>query len=475
MSGIKEMLNRSTYAMIKGLQENLVGERPRKITRQQIRRAIESPYENIRLLQQASVLMQTSNGIYNEVITHQSNMLTNDYFLKPINIGKVKTKEEMEKLYVDISAFISKYNIKYKTNWIIRRVIEQGELYICKVETSDGIVLQELPASYCKITRKENDVFRFAIDLNKITDRTLDYMPVEIQKAYKKFKNSKGKKDKNIIDSSYYQVSEIGVAFPINESYSKNIPYYSCAFDDFIELENKKDLQNNQDVLDSIVLIHQKCPYDKDNGKVLISTKQATAIHNATKQNLPTNAKIVTHHLDIDLLRLSDGSKSFNESVKSATDNAYQSAGINAELFNGKKNNNEAIVAGIVEDSLLPFRIQEMVANWINYELSKTKKKGVQFIIHFIDSTKYNKDAKIKSAREDLSAGGSYVEFLATKGHDVQSAIALGKMEKLLELDSIFAPKQTAHTLSANSGRPINDKGTSNVDTSNTDTTGGEE
>lgn len=443
--------------MLKGMSANLVGERPRTITRTQIRRALDNPYDNIRTLQQASVQLQISNGIYNEVITHQSEMLTNDYWLLPISVEKVKNEENMLKSLIEQCEFIAAYNIKYHASWIIRRVIEQGEIFIYKIETSDGIVLQEIPASYCKIVSKQNSVFRYAIDLNKLTDTTVKYMPAEIQSQYKRFKKTKGKNNKKIIDNSFYEVSDLGVAFPINETYSKNIPYYACAFDDFIELENKKDLQNNQDILDSIVLVHQKCPYDKENGKLLISTKQATAIHNATKANLPTNAKIVTHHLDVELLRLSEGSKSFNESVKNASDNAYQSAGMNAELFNGKKNNNEAIVAGIVEDSLLPFKIQKMIANWINYELSKNKKKGVQYTISFIDSTRYNKDLKIKSAGDALDRGGFHLEYLATRGYEPAQAIAASKMENMLGLSELFAPKQNANTLSSNKGRPTED------------------
>ena len=60
----------ATYATIKGLQENLIIERPRRITREQIRRALDNPYENIHMLQQASSMLQTSNGIYQEVQTH---------------------------------------------------------------------------------------------------------------------------------------------------------------------------------------------------------------------------------------------------------------------------------------------------------------------------------------------------------------------------------------------------------------------
>ena len=400
-------------------------------------------------------MLKKTNGIYQEILDYQSNMLTNDHMLIPISVDRVKTKVKMAKALSDQSIFLSRYNVKYNTNWIISRVLEQGELYIYKLETSDGIVLQEIPASFCKISRKYNNIFRFAIDLNSLNDTTISYMPKEIQLAYKKFNKNKSNKNSKIIDNSFYEVGENGVAFPLEENATKCIPYYSTIFDDLIELEDKKDLKSQNDILSAIKLIHQKLPYDKANGKVLVNSKQAATIHNATKASLPKGTAIVTHHLDMEVLNLSDKDSKLDESIDQATDQAFQNAGKNLELFNGKKNNTEAIVSGIVVDSLIPMRIQAMVANWLNYELSKNKKQGVQFKIKFIESTHFNKDTKVKAARENMAFGGSQLEFIATQGYEPNDGLSLLKMEKLLELDELLTPKKSSHTLSKNDvGRP---------------------
>lgn len=464
IDAINSMINRSNYASLQGLSVNLTGERSRKINKAQIRRALDSPLASVNILQRTSSMLKKTNGIYQEILDYQSNMLTNDHMLIPISVDKIKTKIEMAEILTEQSLFLSKYNVKYNTNWIIKRVLEQGELYIYKLETADGIVLQEIPASFCKITRKYNNVFRFAINLNNLNDNIIIYMPKEIQLAYKNFNKNQNKKKNSIIDNSFYEVGENGIAFPLEENSTKCIPYYSTIFDDLIELEDKKDLKSQNDILSAIKLIHQKLPYDKETGKVLVNAKQATTIHNATKASLPKGTAIVTHQLDMDILNLSDKDSKLDESIDQATEQVFQNAGKNLELFNGKKNNTEAIVAGIVVDSLVPLRIQSMVANWINYELSKNKKKGVQFKIKFIESTHFNKDVKIKIARDNMSSGGSQLEFLATQGYEPNDGLSLLEMEKLLELDKLLIPKKTSHTLSKNDiGRPdkdteINDK-----------------
>lgn len=467
---VNNMVLSRNYALLEGLHVNLTGKRHRRITRDQIRRALDNPLDNIELLQQASYMLKVTNGIYQEVLDYQANMLTNDYMLTPLSIGKVKTTEKMAKILEEQANFVSRYNIKYNASWMYKRILEQGELYIYKIETSDGIIIMEIPNVFCKVTHKENSVHRYAIDLGRFDDNTIKYMPKEIQQAYKTYKSNRKSNNKNIIDSSYYKVSNLGVAFPLEENSTKGLPYYTSVFDDFIELEDKKDLKSENDIIDAIKLIHQKLPYNKETGQLLINTKQAQAIHNATKSNLPKGTAIVTHHLDTEILTLSDSNTKLDKSIEQATDNIFNSAGISAELFNGKKNSNQSIISGLIVDSLVPRRLQKMVENWMNYELSMNKKLGVQFKLKFIDTTHFDKESRAKASRENMAYGGSRLEFLATQGYEPNEGINVLKMERLLGLDDILVPQSTSYTSSGDttsvdeSGRPaISDESSSDV------------
>ena len=463
LDSIENMLMSRNYALMNGLNVNLSGQRYRKVNRDQIRRAVDNPLDELETLQQASEMLSITNGIYQQVLDYQANMLTDDYMLIPVSVGKLKTSDKVMKVLEEQANFISKYNIKYNAKWMRHKILKNGELFIYKVEGSDGNIIQELPNIFCKIVAKENEVHRYAINLSKLNDNIVIYLPKEIQVAYKKFRS--GSKTLKLIDRSWYQVSNNGVAFTLSENKPKGIPYYTSIFDDLIELEDKKDLKSQNDIIDSIKLIHQKLPYDKETGQVLINTKQAQAIHNATKQNLPKGTAIVTHHLDTEVLTLSDSNSRLNDSIRQASDTAYDSAGISAELFNGKKNSNEAIASGIVVDSLVPKRIQKMFENWLNFELSLNKKLGVQFKIRFIDTTEFNKESKIKVARENMAYGGSRLEFLATNGYEPMEGLNLLKMEGLLGMDSIMIPQQSAHTLSGSNdtGRPKKESGDNGI------------
>lgn len=432
-------------------------QRPRTFSRDNVRKALANPYDNVTTLQQVSSILKSANGIYAKILIYNSTMLTNNHMVTPVSSGNITSKEKMLKAYEDVSSFVNKYNIKKTACWIYERVLEQGELYIYKLEGKNQHIIQEFPSQLCKVTAIEDNVKRFAINLNGISSAAIEYMPLEIQNAYNLFKSNKLPKDK-IIDGAYYQVSNKGTAFTLEKQQSKGVPFYCSIFDDLMELEDMKDLKSENVVIESTKLIHQKLPIDKETGKVLMDMNVAKTYHNATKANMPKGTAITTNPLDLQTLSLADSSTKLDNDIYQAMENAFDTAGINSEIFNGKKNSNMAITSGLVVDSLLPKRLQMLVEDWMNYELSTYKKNGTKWKFKFIDSTHFDREERSSKARENMAFGGSRFEFLACQGYDPLEGINLLKAEQLLGLDEIMIPQATSHTMGKNSneknGRP---------------------
>ena len=118
-------------------------------------------------------MLSITNGIYQQVLDYQANMLTDDYMLIPVSVGKLKTSDKVMKVLEEQANFISKYNIKYNAKWMRHKILKNGELFIYKVEGSDGNIIQELPNVFCKIVAKENEVHRYAINLSKLNDNII--------------------------------------------------------------------------------------------------------------------------------------------------------------------------------------------------------------------------------------------------------------------------------------------------------------
>lgn len=467
LSSINDMLARRNYSLLSGIP-TIATElyRPRQISREQIRRAVTNPYQNIDTLQQASMLLKATNGIYKKVLNYQSTILTNDYIIYPVLIDKIKTPEKMQKAYQEVALYLNKIDVKATACWIYERIFEQGELYIYKLEDSNGIVYQEIPNTLCKITSIENNVQKFGINLSKLNDKTVLAMPPEIQKLYKRFKAG-SIKEKDLVDKSYFELKKNAYAFNLERHATKGVPFFATAFDDLMELEDMKDLKSENAVIESIKLIHQKLPIDKDTGVVLMDFNVAKAYHNATKANLPKGTSITTNPLDLQAVTLADGGSKINQNVAQSLNNIFDTVGINNELFNGNKSSNEAIAVGIIADGLLTKRAQQLVQTWLNYELSTIKKNGTVWQMKFIDTTHFDKEARAKSSREDIAFGGLRTEYFATKGYTPLESVSLLKMESLLGLDELMIPQQSAHTAS---GSDSGDNGRPKKDGENSDT-----
>ena len=173
-------------------------------------------------------------------------MPTFDCMLYPMDVDskKATSGEKLMKSYQETAQYLERLNPKYNLGWMIDRLLQDGELYLYKIEDSNGILLQEIPNNYCKVTSRINDtILLYGIDLSKLTDNNILAFPNEIQLIYKKYKNGSLKKDK-LIDGKYYELTKNVIAFNLDRNSSKGVPYYCTIFDDLMELEDMKDLKS---------------------------------------------------------------------------------------------------------------------------------------------------------------------------------------------------------------------------------------
>ena len=469
LNSINKMLEHRNYSLINGIisvSSDIY--RSRRVSRNNLRKALIDPYNpnNVELLQQASRLLRSTNGIYERVLNYHAYMYTHDFMIYPIEFDKIKTPSKMQKAYAEAAQYAEKLNLKYNIPWMKERVLEQGELFTYEIEDSSGIILQEIPNTFCKITSVENDVSKYSINLKKLNNKNILSFPKDIQNIYNKYKAGTIK-ESDLIDKSYYELGEKAVAFNLNRFAPKGVPYYCTIFDDLMELEDMKDLKSQNAVIESIKLIHQKFPIDKETGASLIDFDVITQYHNATKATLPPGTAVTTNPLDLQALHLSDSNSKISSNVSQARDTVYDSAGVNSEIFNGNKSTTEAIAMGIIADSLVAKPLNLMATNWVNYRLKRKKIGGFTWAIKLLDVTEFNKEKKISAAKEGMAFGGSRLEYLATSGYTPLQGLSVLKMESMLGLDELLVPQASSHTQSSSDkGRPSKaEGGTGNDDT----------
>ena len=427
---------------------------PSKVNKNTILSYLQNPYTNAEKLQEVSIYLKHNNGIYNRLLKYYSNMPTFDHILYPYEIdGKKKSSgaDKLLKSYNETAQFLEKVNPKYNFRWMYQKLLECGELYIYKLEDTNGIVWKEMPSTLCRISSYENGVSRFSINLSKLSNNDIyATMPKDIQKLYDKYKAGVIKKE-DLIDSSWYEIEKNGYAFNIITPYlSKGFPPFSYLFDGLMYVDEMKELQFANAENENLKIIHQKIPMD-EKGELLVDYDLIQEYHSATKRNLPSGIAITTNPLDVEAITLMRSGSQYINHRNDALESLYDDAGVNSDLFNGESKSNEIVASGIKIDEMMVFEVISLFENFLNYEITQNKKSS-SWRVKMLNTTYFNRENEIKIARENLAYGGSRFHALGTSGYTPLQSINILKGEQALGIDSIMIPTQTSHTLTNEDG-----------------------
>ena len=309
----------------------------------------------------------------------------------------------------------------------------------------------DFPTKYCRISYIEDGVYRFQIDVTKLTESTVALYPKEIQTAYQSYKN--GNTDK-LEDSKWYQVSDKGVAFTLDvdvlSQSGYSLPPLANALIDAIKVENAKDEMEDTAKLDNTKIVHSKIETD-DKGRPLMELPVVQEYHNALKRNLPDGSVAITNPFETKGITLNGTGKDGKFALlEKAVDNLYDSAGVSKLLFAGDGASSKALERSIQVDCQWLYNfLLPMFTNYYNYELKKVSKKGTGWKIKFLQISHFDRDDAIKTAKDQLSYGGSRLEYLAYTGMTpLEVANMLVFEQRVLNIDDFMVAKKTSHTMS---------------------------
>lgn len=433
------------------------GRRRSKVDTDTIASALENPYSNVSTLQQQSELMRVINGNLKEIINYKSNLLTYDHYLVPLDASKFMTKgqDNFFKSYRKACLELEKYNLKTLCPWILESEFRKGEIYLYKQETSDSITFVSLPEDLCKVTYTESFMLGYSIKLSGINTKQLGYYPTDIQNLYADYKAGKLKNDENFVDNYYKLPLENAIAFLPEVIESKGIPYYSGLLLDLSRIKDLADASMENIEANNFKLIHQLLPTD-DDGELSIEPETAMFYHKALVRNVRDGIGVVSSPYSIDAVSLQTNKVSDYEEINNLTNNVYDTAGTDSNLFNGdNRSSTQSVIYGTIVDSLVPLNLLDRIKIWLNYVFSKNSSLK-NFQLYFCDTTKFNKEEKIQSSCNRLTTWTSKLEHLGICGYSPLEALNILQIESILDFNSLMTPLANSHTMN---GSEIGDTG----------------
>ena len=428
-----------------------------KVDTDTIASALENPYSNVSTQQQQAELMRVINGNLKEIINYKSNLLTYDHYLVPLDASKFITKgqDNFFKSYRKACLELEKYNLKTFCPWVLESEFRKGEIYLYKQETSDSITFVSLPEDLCKVTYTESFMLGYSIKLSGINTKQLGYYPTDIQNLYADYKAGKLKNDENFVDNYYKLPLENAIAFLPEVIESKGIPYYSGLLLDLSRIKDLADASMENIEANNFKLIHQLLPTD-DDGELSIEPETAMFYHRALVRNVREGIGVVSSPYKIDSVSLQTNKVSDYEEINNLTNNVYDTAGIDSNLFNGdNRSSTQSVIYGTIVDSLVPLNLLDRIKIWLNYVFSKNSSLK-NFQLYFCDTTKFNKEEKIQSSCNRLTTWTSKLEHLGICGYSPLEALNILQIESILDFGTLMSPLANSHTMS---GSDIGDVG----------------
>lgn len=427
----------------------------RGIDEKRLKSMLQDPAKNASNVAGLSKSMKQINGIYKKIVNYQSSLLTFDHTIYPVMQNPMQDAgdaQALQQAFAQTAIFVDRLNPKFNLPLFTEKLFTNGVTFQYKIEDSKSVAYMEVPQSLCRVAYLEDGVYRYQFDMSKLTEATALVYPKEFQSAFTAFQGG-GSKDQ-FIEGKWYQVSDKGVAFTIDPDVlmqaGQAMPPMANSLVDALKIESAKDSMESTAQLDNSKIVHSRVPID-EKGRPTMELPVVMEYHNALKRNLPEGAVAITNPFETKASSLNGTGKDGKFALLDKTvDTLFDGAGVSKLLFSGDGTSSQALDRSQMVDTMYLYSyLLPMYANYYNYELKKAGKKGVQWKIKFLSMTWMNQDDAIARAKDQLTFGGSRLEYLAYCGMTpLEVANMLVFEQRVLSIDDYMIAKQTSNTLS---------------------------
>lgn len=432
-------------------------------------REVEDAIEN----NDRSLLIEMSNyffvthGEYRNLIFRLANTNIYRYVVSPIKNYQKESLQDYNRQYQAIMEYSLKTDIENICNDIDFYVLRDGGFYGYERELGKEIVLQQLPAQYCRSRYRDHNSnyaiefnFKFFDDNYKNADERFEIfeqMPEEFEQLYNEYKSAgsvRGSEWKllDMTKTRCHMLTEDG------------IPFFSSVFIDLIKHLEYKEIDLLKSKQDLYKVLTQKIPL-KD-GKPTVSEDEFQDLHRGAKSMIGGEGiDVLTTMCETEAVDLSDKSEKSSTFIENGLNNIYNSTSTSRFLFNsGATPSTTGIDKNIksLEAMLRPLLLQHQ--NWYNTRFQAITGTQVTMVLTFLGITIWNEEKRVDMLKEQAMTSGSKLAYFSGVGINQFVLDSLAEFENdYLGLLDKLKPLPTAYTQSGTEenddegGRPKGD------------------
>ena len=405
-------------------------------------------------LKEVSLFYLYTSGFYRRFLIYYATLLKYVYLLIPHMKGtkKIEDKKYFQR-YEKALEFIQFLGLKQLSKHIAIRVLAEGAYYgVLHDYGNDGIVVQDLPAKYCRSRFKNQhnvDIVEFDVTyFESIRDQSqriqaLKSFPKEIRNGYNAFKNRRAEKWVMIEPGS-------GLYFTLVDER----PFFSSVIPAIVDFADYRVLEKQKDTQDLNSLLVQKFPIQ--DGELVFEPEEVEEFHRGAVGMLSNNKNtdVLTTFADIKLEDMESNRSVVTNNLEKIEKSIYSEAGVSKGLFAAE--GNTALEKSIVNDMSLMMILAEKIANWVDFLVeSKFGDNQISFRVAALPISQYNESTVRKDTLSLAQSGYSFLIPMLTLDLEQSDLVDLKNLEiNALGLNKIMIPLASSFTTS--SGDPAN-------------------
>ena len=413
---------------------------------------------DLKLMREISLYFYRTSGIYSRLVRYMAFMYRYDSFLTPyVNGDNIKTEKVLDGFYKGLN-ILDNFKVKKTLGEIALQVVKQGCYYGYKVPTATGVVLQELPADYCRVRFKRGN--KPVVEFNmKFFDenfrdmeqrvKILKMFPKEFSKGYVLYRQGKLPPLFQGDTVGWYMLDpEQTVKFTVN---GEDYPPFISVVPLILDLDAAQDLDRQKTMQRLLKIVIQKIPLDK-NGELLFDIDEIQQLHNNAVMMLARaiGVDVLTSFADVSVEDMSDDSSVQTDDLERVERQLYNEAGVSQLQFNS--DGNIALNNSILNDEATMYNMLLQFEDFLNEllePLNKTPKK-LQYKVQLLTTTIYNYKDLAKMYKEQTQMGYSKMLPQIALGQSQSSILATAYFENdILDLLHVFIPPVMSSTMSA--------------------------
>lgn len=431
---------------------------PRLANKTTVLKAIEE--YDVKTMREISDYFYKTSGIYSRIIRYMAFMYRYDWYVTPyVNEESTKKEKILDGFYQSLST-LDNFGVKKTLGEIALKVLQHGCYYGYRVQQGNKVVLQELPANYCRSRFSYGN--KPAVEFNmKFFDeyfrdttqrlKILKLFPDEFAKGYMLYKQGKLPAEYTGDTSGWYLLDpNMTVKFTAN---GEDYPAFISVIPLILDLDEAQALDRKKTMQRLLKIVIQKMPLDK-NGDLIFDVDEAQQLHNNAVQMLgrAIGVDVLTTFADVTVEDMQDSNASAQtDDLERVERQLYNEAGVSQMQFN--TDGNIALEKSILNDEATMYNMLLQFEVFLNdlIEPQNKNRKKLEYRVQLLTTTIYNYKELAKLYKEQTQLGYSKMLPQIALGQSQSSILANAYFEnEVLDLVNIFIPPLMSSTMNEN-------------------------